>query len=63
MTEAQWKVWLEEKAALLEEAARWKTSSHLWEAEALKHARENVTLRHTLKRRLKLVIEAIPETA
>jgi hypothetical protein len=58
-----WKLSLEEKAHLLEDAARWKASSYAWEKEATKHARENAVLRNLLRRRLQLIIEALPEIA
>jgi hypothetical protein len=56
-----WKLSLEEKAELLEGAASWKATAHAWEAEAMKQARENAALRVLLKKRLLLIVEAMPE--
>jgi hypothetical protein len=56
-----WKAWLEEKAALLEDAASWRDTAQAWHAEAIKQARENVALRTLLKKRMQLIVQAMPE--
>lgn len=56
-----WKLSLEEKAALLQDAATWKANAEEWHAEAMKQARENVALRTVLKKRIQLIVEAMPE--
>jgi hypothetical protein len=56
-----WKLSLEEKAALLEDAAAWKATAEAWHAEAMKQARENAALKALLKQRLQLIVQAMPE--
>jgi hypothetical protein len=56
-----WKLSLEEKAQLLEDAATWKATAEAWEAEAMKQGRENVALRTLLKKRMQLIVQAMPE--
>jgi hypothetical protein len=68
LTPEAWKAWLEEKATLLECIAKWeqttetwKQNAQAWHAEAMKQARENAALRTLLKKRLQLLVEAMPE--